>query len=317
MNTISVFDTSTMAYNIGNEIIMDAVISQIDSIFSNDFIIHLPIEDIGRTARKYNRASEYTFVGGTNVLNGDIRRYRQWDMTLHNILVLQNIVLMGCGWFQYESKRPTIFSRWAFSKVLSKNVVHSVRDSYTLKKCEELGLNGIRFVNTGCPTLWNLTDKHISQISRDKSDHVIFTITDYNHKRDRDISLISQIRDNYKSIFFFPQGTGDVKYLSSLGNTDDIKIIAPRLSAFDAVLDGGADYIGTRLHAGIRALQRKKRSFIVGIDNRAIEMSLDFGLPVLDEKKISELDHWINSPYELSLNIPWSSIKEWKNQFIR
>ncbi len=317
MNTISVFDTSTMAYNIGNEIIMDAVISQIDSMFGNDFIIRLPIEDIGRTARRYNRASAYTFVGGTNVLNGDIRRYRQWDMTLHNILVLRNIVLMGCGWFQYENVRPTRFSRWAFSKVLSKNVVHSVRDSYTLKKCAELGLDGIKFVNTGCPTLWNLTEDHISQISSDKSDKVVFTITDYNRQRDRDISLINQIKKNYETVFFFPQGTGDVKYLSSLGNIDDIKIIAPRLRAFDTVLDSGADYIGTRLHAGIRALQRQRRSFIIGIDNRAIEMSVDFGLPVLDERKISELDHWINSRYELTLDIPWSNIKEWKKQFQR
>ena len=46
------------------------------------------------------------------------------------------------------------------------------------------------------------------------------------------------------------------------------------------------DYVGTRLHAGIRALQHKKRTIIIGIDNRAIEKAKDFNLTVIDRKNI-------------------------------
>ena len=315
MKTISVFDTNIMAYNIGNEIIMDSVVGQLNEIFSNDFIIRLPIEDIGRTARKYNALSSYTFVGGTNALNGNLRKYRQWDLHLHNILILTDIVLMGCGWFQYEAFAPTKYTRWALSKILHKGIVHSVRDSYTLKKCQELQLTGCRFINTGCPTLWRLTPEHISGIPHGKSDSVVFTLTDYNRDSDRDRRLIEQIISNYTSVYFFPQGTGDISYLANLGFSTGINIIAPRLRAFDALLDNGADYIGTRLHAGIRALQRQARSFIIGIDNRAIEMHNDFNIPVMPAKDIQQVDIWLNSDYSLDLAIPWEHINQWKKQF--
>lgn len=315
MKTISVFDTSILSYNIGNEIIMDSVMAQLDEFFNNDFIIRLPIEDIGRAARKYNAFSSHTFVGGTNALNGNIKKYKQWDLNLHNILMLRNIVLMGCGWFQYEDFAPTKYTRWALSKVLDPNTIHSVRDSYTLKKCEELQLKGFRFINTGCPTLWKLTPEHIAEISHKKSNSVVFTLTDYHRNPERDRSLIKQIKSNYQSVFFFPQGRGDVEYLLDLGHKEGTILLQPRLSAFDDVLNDGSDYIGTRLHAGIRALQYKSRSIIIGIDNRAFEMHRDFKIPVLPAENIKDLDSMINEDYSLKLTIPWNQINEWKSQF--
>lgn len=315
MNIISVFDTSVLTYNLGNEIIMDSVNFQLKELFDNDFIIRLPIEDIGTKARSYSTRSQYTFVGGTNVLNGDIKNYRQWDLSLHNIIMLRRIVLMGCGWFQYESNKPTKYTRWALSKILDKNIIHSVRDKYTLKKCEELGLSDRKFINTGCPTLWGLYPEHLAKIYPRKSSAVIFTLTDYNRKPDRDQKLISQILSNYQTVFFFPQGTGDVSYIRELGRVDNITIIKPRISEFDKILDTGADYIGTRLHAGIRALQHSVRSYIIGIDNRAIEMKKDFNLPVISEKEIGMLNEIINRDYTLKLSIPWNNIRIWKDQF--
>jgi len=315
MNTQSVFDTGVLSYNIGNEIIMDAVMNQLDSMFPNDFIIRLPIEDIGCASRRYCALSQYTFVGGTNALNGDIRHYRQWDLSLHNILLIQNAVLMGCGWFQYEQSQPTKYTRWALNRVLSKNMIHSVRDNYTLQKCNKLNLLGVQFINTGCPTLWPLTPRLISSIPAHKSDSVVFTITDYNQNHERDISLISQIKEHYDHIYFFPQGTHDLKYLSEINMMGGFEIIRPRLKEFDNILKEGVDYIGTRLHAGIRALQRGCRSFIIGIDNRAIEMNKDFGLPVLPQNDISQLSDWVRGDYVLNLDIPWKNIEIWKSQF--
>ena len=50
--------------------------------------------------------------------------------------------------------------------------------------------------------------------------------------------------------------------------------MSPTLEAFDNLLESeiDLDYIGTRLHAGIRAIQKKRRSIIIGVDNRALEM---------------------------------------------
>lgn len=315
MNTYSVFDSSVLSYNIGNEIIMDAVMRHLNSLFPNDFFIRLPIEDIGRRSRRYNAVSQYTFVGGTNALNGNIRRYKQWDLTLHNILMLKKVVLMGCGWFQYEQFAPTKFTKWALNRILSKNIIHSVRDGYTLKKCCEMNLPGIRFINTGCPTLWSLTPEHISKIPQKKSESVIFTITDYHPNQQRDVSLIRQLKNNYQHIYLFPQGRNDVPYLSNLKLLDNIEIIRPRLNEFDIILKNGADYVGTRLHAGIRALQLGRRSVIVGIDNRAIEMKSDFSLPVLPQDKICDLSKLINNDYSLKLNLPWENINLWLAQF--
>lgn len=73
-SVISVFDTSIAAYNIGNHIIMDAVKSEVMELFPDSFVLSLPVEDIKTNARRYNAISEISFVGGTNILNGDIRR---------------------------------------------------------------------------------------------------------------------------------------------------------------------------------------------------------------------------------------------------
>lgn len=94
-SVISIFDTSIAAYNTGNQIIMDAVNLEIRDIFKEHFLVQLPVEDIKTNVRRYNSLSYISFLGGTNILNSDIRNYRQWDLSFHNILVLKNIVFNG------------------------------------------------------------------------------------------------------------------------------------------------------------------------------------------------------------------------------
>lgn len=312
---IGLFDSGVLSYNIGNEIIMDAVNGVIDELFPNDFIVRIPFEDIGTASRRYNVKAEVSFIGGTNVLTGDLRHGSQIDFNLHNALIMRNIVLLGCGWMQYQDKTPTKYTKWALNRVLSNKYIHSVRDSYTLNKCRELDLANHRFANTGCPTLWKLTPDHICGIPMVKSESVVFTITDYNRDIDRDKIMINQILSNYDKIFFFPQGTGDVDYIRNLGAMDKVTVIRPRLQVFDDLLSSGCDYVGTRLHAGIRALQKQARSFIIGIDNRSLEMAKDFKLPVLPQDEIYTLSEKINSEYQLHLEIQWADIALWKAQF--
>ena len=310
---ISIFDTSIASYNIGNQIIMDAINLELKDMFPQAFFIKLPTEDIKKNARKYNYISNSSFVGGTNILNSDIRKYRQWDLSFHNIYRLSNIILMGCGWYQYENIPVTTYTKWAFNRILSKKYIHSVRDEYTKRKLEKIG---IKAINTGCPTIWRLDQNILKSISPIKKNKVVITLTDYNRKPQRDKELLRICFQEYSEVYLFPQGTGDINYIKELGFLNDINFVEPNVESFNKLLESGeVDYIGTRLHAGIRALQKSVRSFIIGIDNRATEMSLDFNLPVINETRLSKLPSKINEKYSLELNIPWNAIKEWKSQF--
>ena len=313
---ISVLDSSIAAYNVGNRIIMDAVNEHLAEMFPNDFIIPLPMEDIKRNARRYAELSKMTFVGGTNVINCDIRKYRQWDLDFHNILILKRLVLLGVGWWRYEDQPVTRYTKWALKNILSKDYLHSVRDSYTQKRLSEIGIQSI---NTGCPTLWNITPSHVDMLrTKRKSKNVIITITDYDKNPARDKKLIEICNKCYDNVYLFIQGTGDCDYIRSLASTANLKIIPPQIPKYNKILEQcQCDYIGTRLHAGIRALQKGVRSYILAIDNRSKEMGCDFGLPILEDTNLNELESIINSKYELNLRIPYDNINKWKSQFLK
>ena len=310
---ISVLDTGIATYNIGNQIIMDAVRKELDDMFPESFMVSLPPEDIKRHSLKYNASSPITFVGGTNLLNSDIRKYRQWDLSFCNIMRLKGLVLMGCGWWQYEHAGTTPYTRWALHKVLSDKYLHSVRDSYTEKRLKDIGICS---VNTGCPTLWRIDDAVLSSIPVKKSQKAVFTVTDYHRDPERDSRMLDILSEEYSELWFFPQGTGDIQYMRDLGRLDGMKLLPPRLAKYDSLLEtGGVDYVGTRLHAGIRALQKGRRSFIIGIDNRAAEMQKDFGLPVTPANDIRSIGRLIEGDYLLHLKIPFDNISRWKKQF--
>lgn len=310
---ISIFDTSIACYNIGNQIIMDAVNKELVDLFPNEFFIHMPVEEMGFKTRMYNRNSNYSFVGGTNLLNSNIRKYRQWGLTLHNILILRNCILMGCGWWQYEDIDVSRYTKWAFNKVLSHRMKHSVRDNYTKERLQCIGIDAI---NTGCPTLWRLTPEHTKTIVGEKRHEVVITLTDYNKNPERDKVILDTCVKSYENVYYFVQGSGDLNYINELGFGNKLTIIPPRLECYNELLENNdIDYIGTRLHGGIRALQKGRRAFIVGIDNRALEMKKDFNLPVIEQENIQGLSEMITQDYNLQLNIPFDNIEEWKNQF--
>lgn len=311
-NIISLFDTTIGSYNLGNNVIMDAVNEELDALFPNTQIYRLAPMDIGPYSRSCLMKSDLAFFGGTNSLNGDLFKYKQWDLRLRNIHGISNTVLLGLGWWQYEKKPITTYSKYLFTKALTKNYLHSVRDNYTKEKLESIGINSI---NTGCPTIWNLTPEKLSSIPSTKRPGVVFTITDYNKNVERDSKMINSCLDNYSEVYFFPQGTGDIEYVNSMIDLNKIKILKPRIEDFNKVLDSDVDYIGTRLHAGIRALQKGVHSIIIGIDNRALEKKKDIGLLVLDETEINHLDELIKKRTPIKLDIPFAEIKKWRKQF--
>ena len=101
-----------------------------------------------------------------------------------------------------------------------------------------------------------------------------------------------------------------------LKKTNEIEIINPHLSDYDNFLKKHeVDFIGTRLHGGIRALQHKRRSIIIGIDNRATELNRDFNLPVVNQENISNLSKIINSNFKTEIILPKTNIQTFLSQF--
>lgn len=96
-----------------------------------------------------------------------------------------------------------------------------------------------------------------------------------------------------------------------------MNIINATLEDYNKFLESHeTDYIGTRLHAGIHALNYKKRSIIISIDNRANEIAKDTNLPIIQRENItSQLEAKIKSNWKTDINLPLENINKWKKQF--
>ena len=309
-----IFDTSIGTTNLGDHIIMDAVNRIADALFMDDFVINIPThfsihpKDLLKF-RKYDAG----IVGGTNLLKNDTLNKSQWKVGIKDLLVFRHkAVLLGVGWWQYQHKPVSAYSRMMYKALLSTKYLHAVRDNYTLQKLNEIGINNV--INTGCPTVWELDEPHCSQINPKKRDTVITTITDYMRDPEQDKRMLEILKKHYQSVYVWIQGSKDQPYIESL--TSDIRYIAPKLSAFDAFLEKEpCEYVGTRLHAGIRALQKKRKSIIIGIDNRALEMRNDIGLNVLERQRIDQLEEKIHEEMSVKLYLDTQAIQRWKTQF--
>ena len=197
---------------------------------------------------------------------------------------------------------------------MSKEYIHSVRDENTKIFLEKLGFTAI---NTGCCTLWDLTSQHCKDIPKIKSDTVVFTLTDYSKNIEKDQQLIDILKKKYKKIYFWPQGLEDYDYFKSLDNINNIKMLGPSLEEYETFLkNNDCDYVGTRLHGGIKALQLKKRSIIISIDNRARNMGRDYNLVCIERNDIYNLNNLIDSEIETNITLDFEKINQWKSQFI-
>jgi polysaccharide pyruvyl transferase WcaK-like protein len=89
------------------------------------------------------------------------------------------------------------------------------------------------------------------------------------------------------------------------------------LRAFDDFLsqDIAVDYVGNRLHGGIRAMQKLRRTIIIEIDNRAREMSRDFKLPTIARHDFDRLAQMIDTPFVNETTPPFAAARSWLAQF--
>lgn len=308
MGRIVLYDTSVASENIGDFIIMESVNSELAKSGLTHQVTTAPTHDrVGRATWRNLWRSHAAIVGGSNLLSSDLLTYRQWKLSLIDLVFLRGkVVLVGVGWWQYQD-RVRFLTKLVYRFILKKDAFHSVRDEYTKNMLISIGVKNV--INTSCATMWSLKTK----LTWTKADNVVFTLTDYNPDHVKDKLLIETLIGLYESVYFWPQGTGDLEYFESLAINEDVIICKPRLDSFNTILDkGNIHYVGTRLHAGIRALQKEVYSVIISIDNRAREKSKDFNIPVVERKKVEDLIVFMQKKKDINLLIPKDEIKEWR-----
>lgn len=313
--SLALFNPSIASGNVGDSIIIDAVLRELSNVFPDESVIHIPTQDVvGSVSKRIASECVHRFVGGTNLLSSQMLKYKQWKINIFDSQKMRDITLMGVGWWQYQ-KSPDLYTSVLLRRVLSKKKIHSVRDEYTKVKLSAIGITNV--LNTGCPTMWGLTSEHCAKVSNEKAASVVFTLTDYKRLPHIDRKLIDTLKKMYKTVYFWPQGTGDLKYIHSL-SPSGVRILPMTLSAFNTLLDSetSLDFVGTRLHGGVRALQKKRRTLILAVDNRAREISKDTKLPVVEREDFEAIENWIQSPCRPNIKMDFDAINSWRRQFI-
>lgn len=313
---ITLLDTSICNANLGNQIIIQSIERELKSLFPSDFTMRLQYSELfGKQSISYLRKSAYAFFGGTNSLSSEMNKYSQMGFRIRNTFSFSGLVLLGLGWWQYQGA-PNAYTRILLTRLLSSTIKHSIRDQYTCNMLSSIGIDNT--LNTSCPTVWRLTEDHCTSISHSRSQSVVATVTDYNCSVDDDLRMLKILLEQYENVFVWLQGLDDFSYLKNLNVlvNNKLHLVPPSLRSYERLLETrDLDYIGTRLHAGIKAIQHGKRALILGVDNRAREIAKDINLNVAPRGDDDSINKFIASPYITSLKIPLSAIHAWRAQF--
>lgn len=315
---ITLLDTSIGSHNIGDVIIMDYCQQQIRDIFDdekwNRVSTHIPVD---KANLKRMGKSKFKFLCGTNILQGDM--YRPSLLWLPRFFPqYHNVILLGTGWNSYSNKK-NYYTKLFYKFFLSRDYIHAVRDEYTKRQLEKIGIKNV--LCTACPTMWRLTPEFCSNIRAKKGKYAITTLTDYDQDPKADVKMFDILLKNYSRVYLWLQGSKDREYFNDLDfkGKADIILIDEKLESYDSFLTKNADctdYVGTRLHGGIRALNYKLRTIIIAVDNRAIEIGKTTNLLVIPRENIDyKLEKILLSEQPMNIRIPEENIVKWKGQF--
>lgn len=311
------FNTALNTDNLGDYIIMRYCNEALSEIYGNneftDISTHLTPTS---TQEEKVMQTKLKFVCGTNILTSHIEKYWSWCLPdgLRRKLKYRNVILLGVGWKNYEDECSK-YSKMIYKSILNPNILHSVRDNYTEKMLKSAGVCNV--INTGCPTMWRLTPEFCKDIPKKKSRNVITTITDYRRDIEHDNQMLEILGRNYENVYLWLQGKYDEEYLSELTVPNNFSTIPASMETYEQYLNmDDVDYVGTRLHAGIFALNHHVRSLVIAVDNRAVEIAKDTNLPVIDRSDLSkELESRILSEWSTDIRINQHNIELFKSQF--
>jgi polysaccharide pyruvyl transferase WcaK-like protein len=313
MVRIGLLDTSITSQNLGDQIITEASMAVIDELFPNAFVVRLATHEfhLWESYRVQNDC-DLIFVGGSNLLKSSMIRKNQWKLSFLDYFRRKPCILLGCGWHYYE-KPPAWHASVMLRKILSPQHAHSVRDQYSKNQLDTCPIPNV--LNTACVTMWNLTPEHCAAIPTEKADTVVATLTGYHPDPVADRAMIDLLCRSYKNVHLWVQQTEDFEYAQRLCE-GRVKFLQPSLKAYTRFLaENHTDYVGSRLHGGMRALQLGKRSLVLAIDNRATEIAKDTGLPVAQRTDLAAIERWITGPSPTAIRLPTDAIQAWKAQF--
>lgn len=313
--------------NLGDLIIFEFVNKVLEELFPNQEIKRIATHSApSPKIKKSIGKGDLCFLGGTNIFNSTVNIYNNWhwDKSIIETIFSKRleVISLGVGWGEYQNK-PNTYSALFYKRRLSHNYLHSLRDAYSLNQLQTI--KGLKGLNTCCPTTWWLDGRDINRQSSASINTCLFTLTDYAQDKLNDSFLIEALLNNFEELLFFPQGKNDMAYLNSLNiylnNRGKIKIIEPSLTGFKNCLNSGnLIYIGTRLHAGILAMNYNIDTLIISIDNRAKEMAKDVFLPVIERNNLQMMSKWLAGEAvfkETTIQLPKENIQFWKKQFVK
>jgi len=283
---------------------MQAVNDVIHELFPDARVFRLPShEALSRRSYYFLRQSDLCLIGGTNVLAS-----RGWRLRWFDAIFLTNAICFGVTWGG-DNAEPSFKDRLLLRRVLDGHQIHSVRDRFTQHLLDQIGVVS---VSTSCPTMWKLGPEHCAAIAQEKMKSVVFTLTAYLRQPAADRAMIDILKRHYQNLYFFPQMHGDYTYFQGL-NVQGVRVIGQNLHSYDHLLaNEELDYVGSRLHGGVRALQLKKRTLVIGVDHRSAEIGNDTGLPVLRRTELNKLESWITARVPTQIKLPMENIANWK-----
>jgi len=310
---VHLLDTSISSGNRGDDIIVDFARRHLMSAVGDSFLSTSSSHDgLGRYSRKLAARADVAFLLGSNALAADYRgRKFHWRVTWRDIPALaEKVVLLGVGAhkdFDRVNPRQISFLR----KVLSPRHIHSVRDAQAGQILERCGLE---FINTSCPTLWGYAT--VQPEMRRNPKVACFTLT-AGKPQPSDRYLIQTLSECYERVLFWPQQEPDLAYMEQIRGAARIEVIAGNLAAYDATLASERpDYVGTRLHGGIRAMSYGCRTLVLSIDNRASALGAEAGVPVLARTRLeADLVERISSNTPARITVDAAGVARFLEQF--
>ncbi len=312
-----------LSTNLGDLIIYESAAKILEELFPHTEIVRIASHAaLNRQQQNIVNQADFAFVGGTNIFLSDYNTFRLLKLKNSSFLLwlnpgVKNLIFLGVGWGNGYGSPITWKTKLFYQKLLSNKYIQSARDDYSAQKINPIR----RCLNTSCPTLWELNG---FDANRTNTQHTkcLFTLTDYAKNIEHDTQLIQICLDYFDKLSFFPQGLLDKVYLESLPiyqkNKAKINILPHHIAAYNEYVMQNEDFtfVGTRLHGGIKCMQEGKSALIIGVDNRAMEISRDTGLSVVMRNDYEGIKKWLSGEKLFSkLNIPIDNIQTWKNQF--
>ena len=200
------FDPSINSLNLGDKIILHYCSLAIAELFEKNETFYVPTHTLPSDAQlREIRKSEIKIVCGTNLITPHYEEFSNWKMP-RNLSGYRDIITLGVGWGYYCNEISKT-SKFVYHNILSATALHSVRDSYTEGKFKAMGIENV--LNTGCPSIWGLTQQHCMGIPQKKARNVVTTLTDYAPDAVADHEMLSILLQNYENVFVWLQGCGD------------------------------------------------------------------------------------------------------------